>query len=402
MTIRYILAVIAIYILAGLGWMVLGSASAIRSDTMAYYLGQSVSGLWGEQISQAAPTLTVKIPGRKQQRTIVPSANDIQVNLQLQQRRKGLIWYPIYVVDFTAEYAVTNTDAVAQNMRLHFPLPSATATYDQFNVWFDDQLQDITINPQEGINEIIELAASQTRRFKISYRTRGLQQWRYRLAQNSGRVKALSMQLTTDFVAVDFADGSLSPMKKALINDGAGMRLIWQADDLITQQDVAIVMPEKINPGPLSARMSFFAPVCLLFFFVLISAIGILRKIAIHPMHYLFIAAGFFAFHLLFAYLVDLINVHLAFLVTSIVSVGLVVSYLRAALGVRFPWKLAAAGQLFYLVLFSYSFFLQGTTGITVTIGSIVTLAMLMRFTASTDWTQVFSRPQQKSESQVA
>jgi hypothetical protein len=82
--------------------------------------------------------------------------------------------------------------------------------------------------------------------------------------------------------------------------------------------------------------------------------------------------------------------VHLAFVITSIVSVGLVVSYLRAALGQRFPWKIAAAGQLFYLVLFSYSFFLKGMTGLTVTIGSIVTLAMLMRLTAGLDWGQVF------------
>ncbi|MFO1351116.1 MAG: hypothetical protein U1F68_10765 [Gammaproteobacteria bacterium] len=33
----------------------------------------------------------------------------------------------------------------------------------------------------------------------------------------------------------------------------------------------------------------------------------------------------------------DLVNVHLAFAITSVVSVGLVVSYLRAALGERFP-----------------------------------------------------------------
>ena len=109
-------------------------------------------------------------------------------------------------------------------------------------------------------------------------------------------------------------------------------------------------------------------------------------------MHYLFVTGGFFAFHLLFAYLVDLINVHLAFVITSIVSVGLVVSYLRAALGEQFPWKIAAAGQLFYLVLFSYSFFLDGMTGLTVTIGSILTLAMLMRLTAGLDWREVFGQ----------
>ena len=69
------------------------------------------------------------------------------------------------------------------------------------------------------------------------------------------------------------------------------------------------------------------------------------------------------------------------------------VSYLRSALGPAFPWKIAAAGQLFYLVLFSYSFFLQGMTGLTVTIGAVLTLAVLMRLTARLDWREVFKRP---------
>ncbi|MEM7019574.1 MAG: inner membrane CreD family protein, partial [Pseudomonadota bacterium] len=113
-------------------------------------------------------------------------------------------------------------------------------------------------------------------------------------------------------------------------------------------------------------------------------------KVNIHPMHYLFVTGGFFAFHLLFSYLVDLIDIHIAFWASAVTSVALVILYLRGALGETFPWKIAFAGQLFYLVLFSYSFFLDGITGLTVTIGSILTLAVLMRVTAGTDWDVVF------------
>ncbi|MCP4429523.1 MAG: hypothetical protein GY806_00950, partial [Gammaproteobacteria bacterium] len=101
---------------------------------------------------------------------------------------------------------------------------------------------------------------------------------------------------------------------------------------------------------------------------------------------------GFFAFHLLFAYTIDLINVHLAFVIASIVSVSMVVSYLSGALGSKFPWKVAAGGQLIYLILFSYSFFIKGMTGLTVTVASIVTLAVLMKITSTTNWNQVFVR----------
>ncbi len=402
MTIRYMLAVIGIFLIGTMAWVILGSASAIRSADTSSYLGRSISSLWGERIVQVAPTLSVKVPGAGRSRPLLAGANKIQVALQLEQRRKGLIWYPTYLADFSGEYAITNSDAVAQNVRIHFPFPSPTATYDQFHFWVDDVSEDIEIDTKDGINEIIEVGPGQTRTFKVSYRTRGLWAWRYRLGKENGRVKHLEMGIDTNFKAVDFPEGSLSPMLKEETTEG--MRLKWQAEDLITRQDVAIAMPEKLNPGPLSARMSFFAPVCLLFFFVLVSSIGILKKINIHPMHYLFVTAGFFAFHLLFAYLVDVINVHVAFVMASIVSVALVVTYLSAALGREFPWKIAGAGQIFYLVLFSYSFFLKGITGLTVTIGSIVTLAMLMKMTAKLDWTQVFGsakKPQKVKEAQA-
>jgi len=44
-------------------------------------------------------------------------------------------------------------------------------------------------------------------------------------------------------------------------------------------------------------------------------------------MHYFFVAAGFFSFHLLFAYLVDHVDVTVAFLASSLVSLMLVVSW---------------------------------------------------------------------------
>ena len=57
--------------------------------------------------------------------------------------------------------------------------------------------------------------------------------------------------------------------------------------------------------------------------------------------------------YLLFAYLVDHMNVHVAFAFASAVSVALVVAYLRTALSEAFAWKFAASGQIFYLVVFS-------------------------------------------------
>ncbi|PYV48380.1 MAG: hypothetical protein DMG94_03705, partial [Acidobacteria bacterium] len=99
----------------------------------------------------------------------------------------------------------------------------------------------------------------------------------------------------------------------------------------------------------------YFAPVSLFFFFFLMFIITTLRSIDLHPMNYFFLAAAFFAFHLLLAYLVDHISIHAAMIISSVVSVALVVSYLRLAVGIRFAALEAGMAQLIYLVIFSYA-----------------------------------------------
>jgi inner membrane protein involved in colicin E2 resistance len=126
--------------------------------------------------------------------------------------------------------------------------------------------------------------------------------------------------------------------------------------------------------------------VSLLFFFFLLFIITALRGIELHPMNYFFLAAAFFAFHLLLAYLADLISIHLAFAICSVVSVFLVVSYLRLVVGLRFAAVEAGLAQLVYLILFSYAFFFRGITGLAITIGAIVTLFVVMQMTGRIRW----------------
>ena len=285
---------------------------------------------------------------------------------------------------------------MTQKIRVQFHFPATEGTYDNFLFAVDGKPLTAAVNTKEGVAEIFELEPGRQKELAVTYKTRGIREWRYRLGPNVGRVQNLSLTVETSFSDVDFPEGCLSPMTRQATASGA--RLRWDATDLITREDVGIVIPEKLNPGPVTSRITFFAPVCLLFFFVLVATINIRYGVAIHPMHYLFVAAGFFAFHLLLSYMVGLFDLNVSFVVSAAVSVGLVTSYLAAALGRSFPWKAAAAGQVIFLVLFSYSFFFTGITGLTVAVGSIVTLAALMRVTARTDWNAVFAKPADGAE----
>lgn len=361
----------------------------MRSSLFSGRLQSSVQQLWGGPIHQAAPRFTVQVPGADRSREVLPASNLITVDLDLEHRKKGLNWYATYTCAFDAVYEIRNDEAVSQKVRVSFDFPNSVGTYDGVFIQLDEMPLHVPLSVQDGLREIVVLAPGASRQLRIRYTTRGLGNWVYRLSA-AGRVRNLELNLNTDFQEVDYPVGGLSPT--SAIEKGEGMRVQWKAEDLLTTQVVGMILPDKLNPGPLSGRITFFAPVCLLFYFVLTMLINVKWQLNIHPMHYLFIAAGFFAFHLLFAYMVDLFDIHVSFITSALTSMALVVAYLRAALGKRFPWRLAAAAQLVYLVLFSYSFFFKGITGFIITLGSILTLGLLMAFTAGTDWNLVFVR----------
>jgi inner membrane protein involved in colicin E2 resistance len=108
-------------------------------------------------------------------------------------------------------------------------------------------------------------------------------------------------------------------------------------------------------------------------------------------MNYFFLAAAFFAFHLLMAYLVDHVSIHAAFAAGALVSLALVISYMRLVAGPRFAFVECGLAQLIYLVGFSYAFFFKGFTGLAVTIGSIITLFVVMQMTGRTNWSERFA-----------
>lgn len=89
--------------------------------------------------------------------------------------------------------------------------------------------------------------------------------------------------------------------------DGKGWVLTWNYPDVLAVPSIGMDMPKLLNAGPVAARIAYFAPVSLVFFItVLLLLVGGLKGVRLHPMHVFFVAAGFCAFYLLFAWLMYL------------------------------------------------------------------------------------------------
>ena len=267
--------------------------------------------------------------------------------------------------------------------------PAQKAIYDDLVFTVDGTPVAIT-NADNAAIGYAKIAAGQTANLSLGYRSQGLNEWRYSFGADAvAQVKDFNLRMKTNFKDIDFPDNTLSPSEKH--EDGNGWDLSWSYKNLLSGYQIAMVMPEKLQPGPLAGRISFFAPVSLFFFFFIMFIITTMRGIDLHPMNYFFLAAAFFAFHLLLAYLVDHVSIHVAFGISAVVSVFLVVSYLRLVIGLHFASREAAVAQLVYLVMFSYAFFLKGFTGLAITIGSVATLFVAMQVTGRLRWSEKFA-----------
>ena len=317
-------------------------------------------------------------------------ASDIKVGLDLEHRQKGLLWYATYKVDFAGDYTLHNDSATPQLVKLQFAFPTDKAIYDDFRILANGQPVPIENAPGAALASALVPPGTSVV-FSIGYRSQGLDSWSYHFGNKVSQVRNFALQMRTNFKDVDFADNTLSPTEKQP-GGGGGWLLTWKYSNLLSGYDIGTVMPEKLQPGPLAGQISFFAPVSLFFFFFLMIIITTLRDIDLHPMNYFFLATAFFAFHLLMAYLVDHMSIHLAFVICSIVSVFLVISYLRLVVGMRFAAVEAGISQFIYLVLFSYAFFFKGFTGLAITIGSIVTLFVVMQMTGRIKWADKFAK----------
>jgi len=403
---KRIVAVSFIFVCSAIAWTILGSALLVRTYTTGDTLGGQVQSIWGSPQIQASPTATYTLTTEKNVEStekgitihrleekhsevqLPLDSSTINVDLGIDYREKGLLWYSTYRAGFSGTYVFRNVTTKAQNVTFGFPLPAKQAIYDDVVMMADDKSLPLT-TANGVLSGSASVAAGATVALRVGYRSQGLDTWQYKLGDEVAEVKNFTLKIRTNFGGFDFPENTLSPGEEK--KTGGGWELTWNYRSLLSGFQIGMKMPEKLQPGPLAGRISFFAPVSLLFFFFVIFILTMLRGIEFHPMNYFFLACAFFAFHLLLAYLVDHVSIHWAFVICSAVSLLLVWSYLRLAAGSRFAME-AALAQIAYLILFSYAFFFEGFTGLTITIGAILTLFVAMQVTAKIRWADRFSR----------
>mgnify|MGYP001766409190 CR=1 FL=1 len=403
-----LMAIMFILVCATVAWLGLSATLKFRTDEADSSLSRAVGELWGKTQHQVAPSFHYQVEQKKnvlvtvdnkvvskEETELVPVSlplvgSDIEARLSLDQRRKGLLWYATYKVGFHGRFMVHNTTPEAREVFVTFAFPASGATYDNFRLRVaGDEVTELKI-ANGKVRQAFRMEAGSKVPVEVSYDSQGLDQWWYDFGQNVNQTRDFRLQLVTDFDGFDFPESGISPTRKE--RRGGGWLLEWRYGNLLTDVKIGLEMPHRLNPGPWAAMVTAAAPVSLFLFFFLVFIFTTLRGIELHPMHYFFLAAAFFSFHLLLAYLVDHISIEFALVICSIVSLALVVSYMSRVAGLRFACLTVGTAQMIYLVLFSATFLLEGLTGLSITVLCIATLFVVMQMTARLDWGKVFRR----------
>jgi len=366
-------------------WIFLGESVSRRSVAASRKLAAQVEGNWGPHLEHSHPQATVRTAGSGESHgTLMPESSKVQVALDFRPRKKGLITHRTYVAKFAAEYEWKNAGTVDQQLDIEFIIPGRSTRVDQYELTLDGKVMDEA--PVDGkVKASLLVPAGGTKLMTVKYSALGKDTWRYLLGQG-GKARNFSLTMDTNFTDYNVPSDVESPTTSTA--HAGGITHTWTFPNVTGVDAVGLEVPNYVDAAKVASRMSYFGPLSLGLFFLVLVIAALRMGVYLHIMHFVLLAAACFAFQLLFSYSVDVMAPMLAFGVAALASMALVATYLKLVAGTAFM-ALAVAAQAAYIMLFNATFFFEGYTGLTLTIMGIVTLGLIMTGTAKMDWNAV-------------
>ena len=139
---RRIAALVFIFVCTSIAWAILGTTIFSRTYNYGPGLRAKVESSWGSPQKQSPPSATYTYPSpatalatgeaadtaKAKERLRVAAlpfaASHINVELQLEHRQKGLLWYSTYKADFSGSYKFTNDSGEDRSVLLTWPFPA--------------------------------------------------------------------------------------------------------------------------------------------------------------------------------------------------------------------------------------------------------------------------------------
>ena len=174
-------------------------------------------------------------------------------DLDLEHRRKGLLWYATYTVAFKGTYTFRNPDAVERVMGVRLPLPAENALFDDFVFSVNGQPAALAGDVSKEMIGHRDRGAGRgghtgrrlpvARARDMDLRVRPRQQRRRRR-----QVRDFQLAVDTNVVDIDFPAGSMSPNQRTPTADG--WRVQWTVQQPAVGPGDRRDAAREAEPGP--------------------------------------------------------------------------------------------------------------------------------------------------------
>lgn len=316
------------------------------------------------------------------------SSTKVQVELDVEYRRRGITEYPGYQARVAGAYQLTNptADPIQASFSLGLPSARSSLMLTELSLTVDGREDPShTEYAPDKITWAGRVEGGHTAIFAVKYRARGLQRFGYALspaALKSEDARPIS-HFELDLLVrgahdeLDFPLGSMSPTLNETTPEGA-RHLVWSVDRMLSAFDVGLVLPDKSGLTAALRKFVYNAPwFYLLFAFSAVLAMSgrTSRERAIHLVG---LSSAYFLYFPLTTYLVAYLPWPIAATLGTVAMSGLMIVHAARFLGGRSAAWIAVCLVLF-LAVPAAAYLIPAHTGLVLVLAGFVGVALALR-----------------------
>ena len=219
---KRIAAIGFIFFCTAIAWAILASTIFYRTYSSDTQLRGKVASSWGAPQEQCPPTATYvegswrQVPAVENGKEILRTIDDrryipltleksrVHAGLHADYRRKGLLWYSTYQVQFAGAYEFVNPDDRPRNVTFTLHLPAEQAIYDDM-VFTVNGAPLVLENQKSETYGSTTVLPHQMAVLNVGYRSQGLDTWHYSFGDEVSQVHDFELRLSYRFQGFRFS-----------------------------------------------------------------------------------------------------------------------------------------------------------------------------------------------------
>jgi hypothetical protein len=178
------------------------------------------------------------------------------VTLRQSPRKKGPAVYPGYATECKFTWRLRNPAAREVKATLQFPLPAATAMYDDLAVALNGASVRDKLRIRAGALELEQpLKPGEEIGYEISFKSRGLSFWYFQVREQR-EIRDLELKLAlpdTPRKSLNYPEGCMTPTE--IKDDRKGVVLTYRLDRALSNKGMGIELPKLTQPGELAGAV---------------------------------------------------------------------------------------------------------------------------------------------------